>query len=141
MQLAFESPAVTVLLIGVLATGAVPLPVPLPAPAGGMPEVEGLPEDEWPPSSDALVAGLPAFNGSCTTAVESGICEIASESVIPELAELAARLGISRVFAVTVPVSGDAESLVPVCATATISVATANTAKMPAKACHRLRPV
>ena len=120
MQLAFESPAVIVLLDL----------LDLLVPAGGTPE-----EDERQASPDLL-----AFNGSRTTAVESGICEIAFESS-PELAEFAARLGINRVFAVTVPVSGDAESLLPLCVTATISVAIANTAQMPAKTCHRLRPL
>lgn len=64
-----------------------------------------MPDDEFP--SDFPLAGPLAFNGSCTTAVELGICEIVVESS-PELAELAARLGINRVFAVTVPVSDDA---------------------------------
>ncbi|HEY5394136.1 MAG TPA: hypothetical protein VIL16_01955 [Trebonia sp.] len=131
MQLALESPVVIVPLIAVLATGEVPLLVP----AGG-----GLEEALLPEPSDFPVAGLLAFNGSCTTAVELGICEIVVESS-PELDELAARLGISTVFAVTVPVSGDAYSLLPVWVTTTVSVAIANTAKMPTKACHRLRPV
>jgi hypothetical protein len=100
MQSAFESPVVIVPLVAVLAIGAVPLP-----PAGGLLAEEELPpEDAW--SSD-LPAGLLAFKGSCTTAVESGSCEVAVESS-PELDELAASLGISRVFAVTVPVSGEA---------------------------------
>jgi hypothetical protein len=132
MQLALESPVVIVPLVAVLATGAVPLLVP----AGGGLEEALLPEVP----SDFAVAGLPVFNGSCTTAVELGICEIVVESS-PELAELAARLGISTVFAVTVPVSGDAYSLLPVWVTTTVSAAIANTAKMPTKACHRLRPV
>ena len=120
MQLAFESPAVIV-------------PLDLldrPAPAGGAPE-----EDERPASPDLL-----AFNGSRTTAVESGICEIAFESS-PELAEFAARLAIQQGLRGDASVSGYAESVLPLCVTATSSVAIANTAQMPAKACHRLRPL